>query len=134
MGMLLIICIFINFGSIFNRLVISSEKHNSYNHFKLADYVHKNSDKNDLIMNGYDKNFNIFRKDASYYWFGLDMLIPVMEQEFGIKKLIDINEVILSKKPKFIYTQNIIDLRALRTYGETKYSQIFIPMGWHVRG
>ena len=127
MGMLLIICIFINFGSIFNRLVISSEKHNSYNHFKLADYVHKNSDKNDLIMNGYDKNFNIFRKDASYYWFGLDMLIPVMEQEFGIKKLIDINEVILSKKPKFIYTQNIIDLRALRTYGETKYSQIFIP-------
>ncbi len=127
LGILLIITIFINFGAILNKVIVTSEKHNSLNHYKLAKYVHEHSDKDDLIMNGYDKNFNIYRKDANYYWFGLDMLIPVMEQEFGFKKLIDINEVILSQKPKFIYTQNIVDLKALRTYGETKYAQIYIP-------
>lgn len=127
LGILLIIAIFINFGAILNKLITTSEKYNSFNHYKLAKYVHQNSDKDDLIMNGYDKNFNIYRKDANYYWFGLDMLIPVMEQEFGFKKLIDINEVILTQKPKFIYTQNIVDLKALRTYGETKYAQVYIP-------
>ena len=103
LGVLLIIAIFINFGAILNKLIATSEKYNSFNNYKLAKYVHQNSDKDDLIMNGYDKNFNIYRKDANYYWFGLDMLIPVMEQEFGFKKLIDINEVILTQKPKFIY-------------------------------
>ena len=78
-------------------------------------------------MNGYDKNFNIYRKDASYYWFGLDMLIPVMEQEFSIKNLVDVNNLILTQKPKFVYMKNYVDLKALRTYGETKYSQVFIP-------
>lgn len=127
LGILLIIAIFMNFGAILNKVIVTSEKYNSFNHYKLAKYIHQNSDKDDFIMNGYDKNFNIYRKDASYYWFGLDMLIPVMEQEFGLKKLIDINEIIITKKPKFIYTQNFVDLRALRTYGETKYTQVYIP-------
>ena len=55
------------------------------------------------------------------------MLIPVMEQEFGIKNIIDVNEVIANKRPKFVYTKNHIDLRAFRMYGETKYSQTYIP-------
>ncbi len=121
----LIIGLFLYEGYLFNTLSSSATKHNSFEHYKLADYIHKNSNKNDILMNGYDKNFNIYRNDASYYWFGLDMLIPVMEQEFGLDKIIDINNLIVYKKPKFIYTLNYVDLRALRTYGEVKYSQIY---------
>ncbi|MBR5599347.1 MAG: glycosyltransferase family 39 protein [Alphaproteobacteria bacterium] len=122
-----ILGLFLKLGISFNTLAYSSDKYNSYEHYKLAKYVHKNSSDNDIIMNGYDKNFNIYRKDANYYWFGLDMLIPVMEQEFGVKDLIDINVDVINKRPKFIYTKNYVDLRALRMYGETKYSQVFIP-------
>ena len=119
--------LFLMLGVCFNNLVETSEKHNAFRHYELAKFVHENSNDNDVIMNGYDKNFNIYRNDASYYWFGLDMLIPVMEQEFGVKNLIDINQVIITQKPKFVYTKNYVDLRALRMYGETKYSQIHIP-------
>ena len=124
-NILIIIVLFLYQGFLFNKIIQTSEKHNSYNNFKLASYVHQNSNKDDIIMNGYDKSFNIYRPDASYYWFGLDMLIPVMEQEFGLKKIIDVNDVIINKRPKFIYTKNHIDLRAFRMYGETKFSQVY---------
>lgn len=126
-SILLVIGLFLNLGLIFNTISRTSEKHDSFKHYQLAKYVHENSSPNDLLMNGYDKNFNIYRKDASYYWFGLDMLIPVMEQEFSIKNLVDVNNLILTQKPKFVYMKNYVDLKALRTYGETKYSQVFIP-------
>lgn len=124
---LLIIGLFLHLGSIFNQIDGTSSKHNSYTHYKLATYVHQNSDKTDLLMNGYDKNFNIYRYDVNYYWFGLDMLLPVMEREYGIDNKIDVNALILQFRPKFIYTADYVDLRALRTYGERKYSQKFIP-------
>ncbi len=118
--------LFLYLGSLFNRIDASTEKYNSYKHYLLADYVHRNSSAADYLMNGYDKNFNIYRKDVSYYWFGLDMLLPVMKQEYGIDN-VDINTLVLQYRPKFIYTRNYIDLKALRTYGEHRYTQTFIP-------
>lgn len=123
----IIIILFINLGHLFNKIDESCHKFNSYDHYLLADYVHKNSTKDDYLMNGYDKNFNIFRKDVSYYWFGLDMLLPVMKQEYNVQENIDINALIVQHRPKFIYTKNYVDLWALRTYGEQRYTQIFIP-------
>lgn len=123
---LIITALFINLGNLFNRIDASAEKYNSYKHYQMTDYIHKNSKSNDYLMNGYDKNFNIYRKDVSYYWFGLDMLLPVMKQEYGIDN-IDINELVLEYRPKFVYTRNYVDLKALRTYGEQRYTQTFIP-------
>ncbi len=123
----LIIFMFLYLGNIFNTLDRSISKHNSYTHYALSDYVHQNSEPTDFIMNGYDKNFNIYRNDVSYYWFGLDMLLPVMEQEYGMENRIDINALVVKYRPKFVYTKDYVDLRALRAYGETKYSQKFIP-------
>ena len=121
----IVIGLFWSLGFVFNKLAETSEKHNSFRHYKMASFIHQNTNKDDTVMNGYDKNFNIYRTDASYYWFGLDMLIPVMEQEFGVKNLVNINELILKKRPKFVFAKNYIDLRAFRMYGETKYSQVF---------
>ncbi len=124
---LLIFALFLNLGHLFNKIDASSSKYNSYQHYLLADYVHQNSDATDYLMNGYDKNFNIYRQDVSYYWFGLDMLLPIIKQEYDIKEDIDVNTLILQYRPKFIYTENYVDLRALRTYGERRYTQVFIP-------
>ena len=123
----LIILLFLNLGLSFNTVDTTSAKYNSYKHFLLSDFVHKNSNANDLVMNGYDKNFNIYRKDVSYYWFGLDMLLPIMELEYKLPQKLDVNQLIVNYRPKFIFVQNYPDLRAYRTYGENRYSQVFIP-------
>lgn len=124
---LIILALFLHLGQLFNTVAETSVKHNSYKHYQLADYVHKNSRPDELLMNGYDKNFNIYRKDVSYYWFGLDMLLPVMTAEYGLSEKIDINELIFKYRPKFIYLENYPDLLALRTYGENRFTQKFIP-------
>lgn len=123
----IIVLMFLNLGRLFNTLEFSINRHNSYEHYKLSQYVHNHSDKNDLLMNGYDMNFNVYRLDVSYYWFGLDMLLPVMESEYNLSQKPDINALIIQYKPKFIYTRDYLDLRAYRTYGEKRYSQQFIP-------
>ncbi len=125
--LILIILAFLNLGLLFNTVDATSIKHNSFKHYLLADYVHKNSEPDDYLMNGYDKNFNIYRKDVSYYWFGLDMLLPIMEAEYNISQKPDVNQFIIKYRPKFIYVQNYPDLRAYRAYGENRYSQVFIP-------
>mgnify|MGYP007076784453 FL=1 len=126
-GLFLIILLFARLGLLFNTVDTTSVKHNSYKHYLLADYVHKNSQPDDYLMNGYDKNFNIYRPDVSYYWFGLDMLLPIMELEYDIKAKPDVNAFIVKYRPKFIYVQNYPDLRAYRTYGESRFAQTFIP-------
>lgn len=118
---------FINLGAIFNRIDTNSERHNSYMHYKLSQFVHKNSDLGDLVMNGYDMNFNVYRYDVHYYWFGLDMLLPIMEHEYNIQQKLNVNQLITQYRPKFIYTRDYIDLWAMRKYGEIKYSQQFLP-------
>ena len=126
-NILIILALFINLGAIFNRIDINSQKYNSYKQYKLSQFAHDNSDIGDLFMNGYDMNFNIYRHDVHYYWFGLDMLLPVMEQEYNITNQVNINQLIVQYRPKFIYTKDYVDLLALRTYGETKYAQQFLP-------
>lgn len=123
----LIFVMFLNLGYLFNRLDRSIGNHNSYAHYQLAKFVHQNSNKDDLVMNGYDMNFNIYRGDASYYWFGLDMLVPIMNLEYHLEQKIDVNALVVQYRPKFIYTKNVLDLQAWRTYGETKFTQQFIP-------
>ncbi|MBQ2885442.1 MAG: glycosyltransferase family 39 protein [Alphaproteobacteria bacterium] len=127
LSFVLIITLFVNLGHLFNKIEKSVENRNSYNHFVIADYIHKNSGENDYLMNGYDMNFNIYRKDVSYYWFGLDMLLPIIEREYGFKNQVNINELILKYRPKFIYTKDYLDLFAYRAYGETKFTQQYIP-------
>lgn len=124
---ILLLALFINLGNLFNRLEYSISRHNSYKHFIMSDYIHKNSNNDDYLMNGYDMNYNIYRKDVSYYWFGLDMLLPIIEQEYGLKKHIDVNALILKYRPKFVYTKDYVDLFAYRAYGETKFTQKHIP-------
>ena len=118
---------FINLGFLFNRLDRSIEGHNAYRHYQLASYIHQNSNAEDTLMNGYDMNYNIYRNDISYYWFGLDMLFPVIEREYHLENKLDVNALVIKYRPKFIYAKDYPDLMAYRTYGEHKLSQKFIP-------
>ena len=125
-GVIIFTLFFVNLGHIINKLINSIDKYNSYRHYQLADFVHKNSEPNDLFMNGYDMNFNIYRADVSYYWFGLDMLLPIMKSEYNVNP-VDVNALVVKYQPKFVYNRDYVDLKAMRTYGEIRYTQRFIP-------
>ena len=127
LSMLLVFLIFVGLGQAFNRIDNNVTKNNSYHHYQMVDFVHKNSQPDDMLMNGYDMNFNIYRPDVSYYWFQLELLLPIFEKEYNFSHKLDINALILQNRPKFIYARDFVDLKALRTYGETKYTQKFIP-------
>jgi len=126
-SMLLMFLMFISLGHAFNRMDYNATKRNSYYYYQMVDFVHKNSKPDDMLMNGYDMNFNIYRPDISYYWFQLELLLPIFEKEYNFSHKLDINALILQYRPKFIYAKDFVDLKALRTYGETKYTQKFIP-------
>lgn len=125
--LILVLALFLHLGSIFNTVAETSERHNSYTHYQMADYIHKNSTADDVLLNGYDKNFNIYRQDASYYWFSVEMLLPLMKQTYQMGEEYDLNELILQKRPKFLYIADFVDLLALRAYGETRYIQQYNP-------
>ena len=126
-SILFILLMFIGLGDAFNRVDYNATTRNSYYYYQMADFVHKNSKPDDMLMNGYDMNFNIYRPDVSYYWFQLELLLPIFEKEYNFSHKLDINALILQYRPKFIYAKDFVDLKAMRTYGETKYTQKFIP-------
>ena len=124
---LIILAMFLNLGHLFNRVDNSLSKYNSYKHYQLTDWVHKNSAPDDMLMNGYDTIINIYRPDVSYYWFQLDTVVPIMEREYPTLRKIDINQFVIEQRPKFVYAADYPDILALRFYGERKYVQRFIP-------
>lgn len=126
-GILLCMALFVHLGYLFNTFERSIKRHNSFEHYKMSDYVHKNTNKNDILINGYDKAFNVYRNDASYYWFNIEMLLPIFNHRYNVGYDYNINNLILNHKPKLLYIQDFVNLTALRLYGETKYIQQYNP-------
>lgn len=124
-----IICIlmFLHLGQLFNTIERSSQRYNSYNHYNMTKYIHENTNKNDILINGYDKAFNIYRNDASYYWFNIEMLLHIFKYRYKTGFDYNINDLVIIHKPKFLYIKNYVDLASLRLYGEAKYIQQFNP-------
>ncbi len=122
----LTIVLFLNLGHLYNQLERSISTNNCYEHYQLVEWTHKNSKPDDMFMNGNSMIFNVYRPDVSFYWFQFDMLIPVMEQEYNLKK-IDLNQIIIQQRPKFVYAANYFDAMSFRLYGERKYAQQFNP-------
>jgi hypothetical protein len=95
-------------------------------------YVLENTKKTDFVYDG-DIQFNLFRKDLSYFWYGLKK-----GKEFATYRKItgsrrksagyDIYRLILEKKPKFISNTRVkVTKKGLNTfYKETKFENLYI--------
>lgn len=70
-------------------------------------YIIDNTSDDEKLMNGYMRNFNIFRKDADYVWFSLNDA-GYIYNSYLRKDKYDINANILAAKPKFIYGNNFL--------------------------
>lgn len=74
-------------------------------HISRLEFVLKNSDNDDTILNGNKRNFNIYRRDADYLGFLLNDVGYVYNQNLGNPNY-DVNKIILDKKPKIIWMEN----------------------------
>ncbi len=85
----------------------------------------------DVVYDG-GRDFNLFRKDVHYFWYGLEpnMEFATYNKITGNKKYgdYDIFEIIQKEKPKFISDSRLkITSRGLhRFYKETKYKGLYI--------
>lgn len=71
----------------------------------LPDYVTRNITPCDYVFNGDGLMYNIFGKDPAYYWQLIGQL-DVIGQKTGIKPIPNMNELILTLKPKFVFGIN----------------------------
>ena len=70
-------------------------------------YIIDNSENNDIVMNGLGDNVNIFNKDADYIWFGINYTGYIYNVYYNDNRY-NINEIIKTKKPRFIETKKVI--------------------------
>ena len=101
------------------------------NQLEKISYVLENTKPADYVYDG-DIQFNLYRKDLHYFWFGLHK-----NKEFATYNKItgkekygdyDIYSLIFEKKPKFISDTRLkIEKRALRSfYKKTKFKGLYI--------
>ncbi|MBE6463470.1 MAG: glycosyltransferase family 39 protein [Alphaproteobacteria bacterium] len=74
---------------------------------KVFEYFEKNMNKCDRIYST-DTNYNLFRKDLSYYWF-IPGRLDVIGEKIGLRPIDDYNKIIEENKPKVLGAVNVID-------------------------
>lgn len=78
------------------------------NYIKILEFVIKNSEPSDTVMNGNKLNYNIYRKDADYVGYILNDVGYIYNQNFGNKEY-DVNEIIINRKPKIIWMEDYVN-------------------------
>ena len=73
--------------------------------FYLPDYITRNISRCDYVFNGNGIMYNIFAKDPAYYWQLIGQL-DVIGEKVGIRAKPDINMLIKTLKPKFVFGNN----------------------------
>ena len=66
-------------------------------------YILDQSNRCDVVLNGYGVTYGIFNKDATYYW-NLNGQLDVIGDKIGLAPLSNLNRVIEQYLPQFIYT------------------------------
>ena len=73
--------------------------------FYLPDHITRNISRCDYVFNGNGVMYNIFGKDPAYYWQLIGQL-DVIGEKVGIKPKPDINMLIKTLRPKFVFGNN----------------------------
>ncbi len=73
--------------------------------FYLPDYITRHISRCDYVFNGNGFMYNIFAKDPAYYWQLIGQL-DVIGDKVGIKPKPNINMLIETTKPKFVFGRN----------------------------
>lgn len=105
---------------------IAERKYNLtyFTYYQAHQYIMKNTTKEDVIINNANYFFNIYGKNASYYWFGYQNIAPVAYYIYEYEDEPNINKMLYKWQPKFFlphYYQNQIVVDHLGRYNYLKY-------------
>ncbi|MBR5154357.1 MAG: glycosyltransferase family 39 protein [Alphaproteobacteria bacterium] len=75
----------------------------SYHRYVTPKYVLEQTNRCDVVLNGYGVTYGIFSKDATYYW-NLNGQLDVIGSKIGIEPLHDLDKTIREHLPRIIYT------------------------------
>ena len=74
-----------------------------YYRYVTPKYVLEQTNRCDVVLNGYGLTYGIFSKDATYYW-NLNGQLDVIGNKIGLAPLPDLNEAVQKYLPRIIYT------------------------------
>ena len=74
-----------------------------YHRYVTPKYVIEQTNRCDVVLNGYGVTYGIFSKDVTYYW-NLNGQLDVIGNKIGLAPLHDLNKVIETHLPRIIYT------------------------------
>ncbi len=74
-----------------------------YYRYVTPKYILEQTNRCDIVLNGYGLTYGIFSKDATYYW-NLNGQLDVIGNKIGLAPLPNLNEVVQKYLPRIIYT------------------------------
>lgn len=74
-----------------------------YHRYVTPKYVLEQTNRCDVVINGYGLTYGIFSKDVTYYW-NLNGQLDVIGSKIGLAPLPDLNGAVQKYLPRIIYT------------------------------
>ncbi len=87
----------------FGQYCINNKLLPHYHRYVTPKYVIEQTNRCDVVLNGYGITYGIFSKDVTYYW-NLNGQLDVIGNKIGLAPLHDLNQVIEENLPRIIYT------------------------------
>lgn len=88
---------------IFRNFCLERELAPNFHRYATPKYIVEQTNRCDVVLNGYGLTYGIFTKDATYYW-NLNGQLDVIGEKVGIAPLPDLNKAVVDYLPKIIYT------------------------------
>ena len=70
---------------------------------KVITHISRNTTSEDIVLGVPGVPFGVFNKNPHYYWFSWNYMGRLDEKYFHYTEPFDINEIIINKKPKYVY-------------------------------
>ena len=70
---------------------------------QVSTHIAQNTTPDDIVLGLPGIPFGIFNKNPHYYWFSWSYMGELDEQYFKYTEPFDINEIVINKKPKYVY-------------------------------
>lgn len=88
---------------IFKNFCLERQLSPEFHRYATPKYIIEQTNRCDVVLNGYGLTYGIFTKDATYYW-NLNGQLDVIGEKVGIAPLPDLNKAVRDYLPKIIYT------------------------------
>lgn len=88
---------------VFRNFCLAKKLNPNFHRYATPKYIIEQTNRCDVVLNGYGLTYGIFTNDATYYW-NLNGQLDVIGEKVGIAPLPNLDKAVLDYLPKIIYT------------------------------